>query len=420
MVGPKNQRQERAFANAGRTKLDQGQTKLSYPMTRNAPFNPPDDYAGLREHEPFARVRLWDGTHPYLLTKYADIRAVLSNPRFSCEPNREGFPHVFEGRMVADKADRSFLRLDNPEHDRLRRMVTREFTVKKVEQLKPLIQETVDRLITAYTGLPQGADLVEHFSGPLPTEIITFLLGIPYQDHEFFHEATRIQFGTKSTPAQVRKSLDDLFAYLDALISRKEADPQDDIVSRLVAEQLKPGHIDRLTLINIVRLLLSAGHQTTQNMTALGVLTMLQHPDQLALIKSKPELVPAAVEELLRFSSILHVGARRVALEDIDVNGKLVRAGEGVICSIPAANRDPELFPDPDKFDVERDAAGHVAFGFGIHQCLGQVLARVELQIVYATLFTRLPNLRLAVPFEKLRFRHDMFVYGVHELPLAW
>jgi cytochrome P450 len=394
--------------------------ELAYPMSRTKPFNPPEDYAELREHQPFARVRLWDGTHPYLLTKFDDIRVVLSNPKFSCEPNREGFPHVFEGRMVADKADRSFLRLDNPEHDRLRRMVTKEFTVRRIEQLTPRIEETVDRLITQYSQLPQGSDFVEHFSAPLPTEIITFLLGIPYEDHAFFHEATRIQFGSKSTPAEVRKSLDDLFNYLDALITRKEREPQDDIVSRLVAEQLKPGHVDRLTLINIVRLLLSAGHQTTQNMTALGVLTLLQHPDQLALIKSNPEMIPGAVEELLRFSSVLHVGARRVALEDIDVNGKLVKAGEGVICSIPAANRDPNLFPDPDRFDVERDAARHVAFGFGMHQCLGQVLARAELRIVYGSLFNRLPNLRLAVPFEKLRFRHDMFVYGVHELPLAW
>jgi cytochrome P450 len=394
--------------------------ELSYPMSRTEPFDPPPDYAKLREGQPFARVRLWDGTYPYLLTKYADIRAVLSNPKFSCEPNREGFPHVFEGRMVADKADRSFLRLDNPEHDRLRRMVTREFTVRRIEQLKPRIQETVDRLITRYAQLPRGADFVEHFSAPLPTEIITFLLGIPYEDHHFFHDATRIQFGSKSTPAQVRRSLDDLFAYLDALITRKDRDPQDDIASRLVVEQLRPGYIDRLTLINIVRLLLSAGHQTTQNMTALGVLTLLQHPNQLALIKRDPAMIPGAVEELLRFSSVLHVGARRVALEDINVNGTLVKAGEGVICSIPAANRDPELFPNPDNLDVARDSAGHVAFGFGIHQCLGQVLARAELQVVYELLFKRLPNLRLAVPFEQLRFRHDMFVYGVHELPLAW
>jgi cytochrome P450 len=395
-------------------------TELSYPMQRGCPFHPPETYAPLRESQPFARVRLWDGSYPYLLTRYEDIRVVLAHPRFSCEPVREGFPHVYEGRMVADKADRSFLRLDPPEHDRLRRMVTKEFTVKKVEALRPHIQQTVDRLIDTYTAMPQGSDFVEHFGAPLPTEIITLLLGIPYEDHEVFHRATRIQFGSKSTPAEVRASLDELFAYLDALITRKEATREEDIVSRLVHDQYLPGHIDRITLINIVRLLLSAGHQTTQNMTALGVLTLLQHPDQLAMLQADPSLIPGAVEELLRFSSILHTGARRVALEDIDVNGHLVKAGEGVICSIPAANRDGRLFPDPDRFDVTRDAGAHVAFGFGVHQCLGQVLARAELQIVYGTLFHRLPKLRLAVPFEELRFRHDMFVYGVHELPLAW
>ena len=394
--------------------------ELLYPMPRTAPFDPPPAYAGLREEAPFARVRLWDGSHPYLLTRHDDIRVVLSHPRFSCEPVREGFPHVFEGRKVADIADRSFLRLDNPEHDRLRRMVTKEFTVKCVEALRPTIRATVDRLIGAYTTLPHGADFVEHFVAPLPTEIITFLLGIPYEDHETFHRATRIQFGSKSTPAEVRASLVEMFEYLDGLIARKEREPADDVVSRLVHNQLLPGHVDRITLINIVRLLLSAGHQTTQNMTALGVLTLLRHPDQLAAIRADPSLIPGAVEELLRYSSVLHVGARRVALEDIDVNGHLVRAGEGVICSIPAANRDARLFPDPDRLDVRRDAGAHVAFGFGVHQCLGQVLARIELQVVVGTLFDRLPGLRLAVPFEELRFRHDMFVYGVHELPLAW
>jgi cytochrome P450 len=243
---------------------------------------------------------------------------------------------------------------------------------------------------------------------------------VPYEDHEIFHRATRIQFGTKSTPAEVRGSLVELFAYLDALIAKKEKAFQDDIISRLVNEQLRPGYVDRLTLINIIRLLLSAGHQTTQNMTALGIVTLLQHPEQLELIKTNPEVIPGAVEELLRYSSVLHIGARRVALEDIDVNGVMVKSGEGVICSIPAANRDEKLFPNPDQFDIERDAAGHVAFGFGIHQCLGQVLARMELQVLYGTIFNRLPNLRLAVPFETLRFRHDMFVYGVYELPLAW
>ena len=321
---------------------------------------------------------------------------------------------IVERQLVAEgPRRRRHLGDQRPDFDAQRR--NRVFLQASPKTGRPVAAD-VDQVVD----LAYRADFVEHFSAPLPTEIITFLLGIPYEDHHFFHDATRIQFGSKSTPAQVRRSLDDLFAYLDALITRKDRDPQDDIASRLVVEQLRPGYIDRLTLINIVRLLLSAGHQTTQNMTALGVLTLLQHPNQLALIKRDPAMIPGAVEELLRFSSVLHVGARRVALEDINVNGTLVKAGEGVICSIPAANRDPELFPNPDNLDVARDSAGHVAFGFGIHQCLGQVLARAELQVVYELLFKRLPNLRLAVPFEQLRFRHDMFVYGVHELPLAW
>jgi cytochrome P450 len=394
--------------------------ELRYPMARTNPFNPPPEYAELRENDPFAKVRLWDGSTPWLLTRYDDMRVVLAHPRFSAEPLREGYPHVFEGRMVADKADKSFLRLDAPEHDRLRRMVTREFTVKRVEEERPFIQGIVHKLIDQMIAGPRPVEFVEQFAQPLPTEVITRLLGVPYEDHEIFHRATRTQFGSKSTPDEVSASLAELTAYIDDLISRKQTDPQDDILSRLVSEQLEPHHIDRGTLIQITRLLLSAGHQTTQNMTALGVLTLLQHPDQLAAIQADPSLIRGAVEELLRYSSILHTGARRVALEDIDVNGHLVREGEGVICTIPSANRDETLFPNPDQLDIRRDAAPHVAFGYGIHQCLGQVLARAELQIVLKTLFDRLPDLRLAVPFEQLRFRHDMFVYGVHELPVTW
>jgi cytochrome P450 len=322
--------------------------------------------------------------------------------------------------MVADKADKSFIRIDGAEHDRLRRMVTMEFTVRRVESLRPHIQQTVDRLLANYIQLPQGSDFVEHFGAPLPTEIITHLLGVPYEDHEFFHQATKVQFGNKSSREEVRKSLDDLFNYLDELIAKKERAPDGAIISRLVQEYLLPGLIDRAGLISTIRLLLSAGHQTTQNMTALGILTLVQHPDQLQLVKTNPDAIPGAVDELLRYCTVLHMGARRVAKEDAIINGQLIKAGEGVICSTPAANRDGEVFPDPDRFDIEREAAGHVAFGFGIHQCLGQVLARVELQVVVGTVFHRLPKLRLAVPFEELKFRDDMFVYGVHELPLAW
>lgn len=394
--------------------------ELAYPMSRGCPFHPPEDYRRLRREEPFARVRLWDGTHPYLVTNYQDIKTILSHPDFSAQAVNPAYPHVFEGRKEADLADRSFLRMDNPEHDRQRRMVTREFTVKKVNALRPMMQATVDRLLDAYEKMPQGSDFVEHVAAPLPTEVISHLLGVPYEDHEVFHRATRIQFGTKSTPQEVRASLKEIFDYLNDLITQKAQTPGDDIISRLVQEQLVPGHVDRETLINIIRLLLSAGHQTTQSMTAMGVLTLLQHPDQLAQMRADPDIVPHAVEEILRYTTPLHIGARRVATADVDVNGHRVLKGEGVICSTPAANRDETLFPDPDTFDIHRNASAHVAFGYGFHQCLGQVLARAELQIVYSTVFQRFPKLRLAVPFEQLRFRHEMFVYGVHELPLAW
>jgi cytochrome P450 len=394
--------------------------QLSYPMSRTCPFDPPKKYAELRRDAPFVKVRLWDGSQPWLLTRYEDIKVALSRAEISAEPLREGYPHVFEGRMFADKADKSFIRLDAPEHDRLRRMVIREFTVKRVEQHRPLVQFIVDRLIEKMLAGPQPVDFVEEFAQPLPTEVITNLLGIPYEDREIFHRATRIQFGSNSTPEEVRASLDELLTYLDHLITAKESDPQDDILSRLIAEQLVPRHLDRATLIDITRLLLSAGHQTSINMTALGVLTLLQHPDQLVEIQSNPALIRGTVEELLRYSSVIHAGARRVALEDFEVNGHLIRQGEGVICSLPSGNRDEDHFTDPDQFDINRDASAHLAFGYGIHQCLGQVLARVELQIVIRTLFSRIPGLRLAVPLDDLRFRHDMFVYGVYELPLTW
>jgi cytochrome P450 len=394
--------------------------ELQYPMTRASAFDPPPEYAQLRADNPTIRVRLWDDSHAWLLTRYEDMRLVLSSPDFSAEPLRKGYPFVYEGRAVAEKNDKSFIRLDAPEHDRLRRMVTREFTVKRVEALRPFIESVVHRLIDEMEAGPQPVELVDAFAQALPTEVITYLLGVPYDDREIFHRATRVQFGANSTPEEVRASLDELFGYLDGLLSRKETDPQDDILSRLVHEQLLPGHVDRAAALDITRLLLSAGHQTTQNMTAFGVLTLLQHPDQLAELRRDPSLIRNAVEELLRHSSILHAGARRVALKDFELNGHTIREGEGIICPIPAANRDERMFPEPDRFDIHRTAAPHVAFGYGIHQCLGQVLARVELQVVLRLLWERLPNLRLAVPFSELRFRSDQFVYGVYELPLTW
>ena len=392
----------------------------SYPMGRQCPFDPPVQYKELRRAAPFKRVQLWDGNRPWLLTRHEDVKKALSQSSLSAEPLREGYPHVYEARMAADKADTSFIRLDAPEHGRLRRMVTKEFTVRNVEKEKSHIQQVVDRLIDNMLAGPQPVEFVKEFAEVLPTEVITHLLGIPFEDREMFHRATRVQFGSTSAPEEVKASLKELLTYLDDLISKKENDPQDDILSRLVSEQLVPGHLSRSTLVDITRLLLSAGHQTSINMTALSVLTLLEHPKELEKIQSNPELIRGTVQELLRYLSVIQAGVRRVVREDTEVNGHLLKKGDGLICALPSANRDEDVFVDPDRFDVTRDASAHLAFGSGIHQCLGQILARVELEVTIETLFARIPGLRLAVPFEELRFRQDMFVYGVYELPLEW
>ena len=390
----------------------------SYPMGRQCPFDPPVQYEELRRTAPFKRVQLWDGNQPWLLTRHQDVKKALTQSSLSAESLREGYPHVYEARMAADRADTSFIRLDPPEHGRLRRMVIKEFTVRNVEKEKSHIQQVVDRLIDNMLAGPQPVEFVKEFAEPLPTEVITHLLGIPFEDREMFHRATRVQFGSTSAPEEVKASLKELLTYLDDLISKKENDPQDDILSRLVTEQLVPGHLSRSTLVDITRLLLSAGHQTSVNMTALSVLTLLEHPKELEKIQSNPELIRGTVQELLRYLSVIQAGVRRVVREDTEVNGHLLKKGDGLICALPSANRDEDVFVDPDRFDVTRDASAHLAFGYGIHQCLGQILARVELEVTIETLFARIPGLRLAVPFEELRFREDMFVYGVYELPL--
>ncbi len=208
--------------------------------------------------------------------------------------------------------------------------------------------------------------------------------------------------------------------YIGDLIDRKNADPQDDLLSRVIVAQFRTGNISRQDLISMSRLLLVAGHETSANTMGMGILTLLEHPDQLKALIEEPSLLNSAVEEILRYVDVAHSGRRRTATEDIEIAGQVIRAGEGIIAHNPSANRDVRMFDDADRFDIRRDATGHVAFGYGVHQCLGQPLARAELQTVFGTLFRRIPTLRLAVPMSELTFKDDMFVYGVDSLPVAW
>jgi cytochrome P450 len=394
-----------------------------YPMPRAAccPFDPPPGLRELQAEAPLTRVRLWDGSTPWLVTRYAEQRALLADPRISSDGSNAHFPHQGAGLKELRLREASFIGMDEPEHWRLRRMVTGAFAIKRVEALRPTIQRIVDGLIDDLLAGPAPVDLVTAFALPVPSLVICELLGVPYADHDFFQANSRILVNLGSTPEQVREARQRLVDYLDGLVGERLADPGDDLLSDL-ARRVNAGELSRHEAVLMSRLLLVAGHETTANMIALGTLALLRHPDQLAALRttSDPQLIAGAVEELLRYLSIVHTGRRRVTVEDIEIDGQTIRAGEGVILANDIGNWDDAVFAEPDRLDVHRDARQHLAFGFGVHQCLGQPLARVELQVVYATLYRRIPTLRLAADFDQIPFKRDGAIYGVYELPVTW
>jgi cytochrome P450 len=275
----------------------------------------------------------------------------------------------------------------------------------------------VDQHLTAMAAAGPPVDLVEAFALPIPSLVICELLGVPYTDHEFFQEQSAVMTGL-GTQEQVTAAIGALAGYLGDLAAAKRAEPGDDLLSGLIAEA---GLTDE-ELANIGLILLVAGHETTANMLALGTFALLQHPEQLAAFRADPALAEPAVEELLRYLSILQFGApNRAAMEDVELAGRLVRKGETVTLSLPAADHDPEVFDQPEALRLDRaNARRHLAFGHGVHQCLGQQLARIEMRIAYRALFERFPDLRLAVPAEEVPLRDDAVVYGVWRLPVTW
>jgi len=384
------------------------------------PFDPAPEFAGLRRDEPITRVRLWDGSWAWLVTRYEDVREVLADRRFSSDMNKPGFPRHGAGVAAARQKHRAFINMDDPEHNVHRRMLTRDFMVKRVEQLRPRIQQHVDELLDEFVQRPQPADLVSGLALPVTSGMISELLGVPYEEHDFFQSRTGLLISGDADVEESLQAYEDLRDFFRELIALKRRSPGSDVISHLIVQE-DEGRLTPDETLNMLRLMLSAGHETTANMIALGTLALLEHPDQLAWLMADPAArIAGAVEELLRYLSISHFGRRRVALEDVVVAGRLVRAGEGVIAANDSANWDADAFPDPDVLDLSRDARHHLAFGFGPHQCLGQPLARVELQVVYPTLFRRLPDLRTAEPLGELRFKESMVFYGLYSLPVRW
>ncbi|GAA1004967.1 cytochrome P450 [Streptomyces sp. F-3] len=391
---------------------------VSFPQNRSCPYHPPAAYDTLRAARPLTRVRLYDGRPAWIVTGRDLARDLLADPRLSTDRTRPGFP-VTTPRIAALRDRRPvLLGVDGPRHRAQRRMMIPSFTLKRATELRPWIQEIVDRLLDEMIAHGPPAELVRSFALPVPSMVICALLGVPYDDHEFFEEQSR-RLLRGPTAEDTRDARDRLQEYLDALIDRKQREAGEGLLDELIQQRLQEGELDREELTALAMILLIAGHETTANMISLGTYTLLLHPERLAELRADPSLLPAAVEELLRLLSIAD-GLLRQATEDIEVAGTTIRAGDGVIFSTSVINRDEDVYPDPDTLDWHRPARHHVAFGFGIHQCLGQNLARAELEIALRTLFERLPGLRLAAEPDEIPFKPGDTIQGMLELPVTW
>jgi cytochrome P450 len=312
--------------------------------------------------------------------------------------------------------------LDGEAHAEARRAVLGEFTGKQATELRPRIQDVTDRFVDTMLAGGRPVDLVAALALPVPLFVICELLGVPYRDRPFFEQIAAKVIGRNTTEDERVAATAEFRSYLDDLVVGKEHAPGDDVLSRQIRKKLDAdGEYDRPEMAGLAWLLLIAGHETTANMIALGVLALLRDPDRLAEIRADPERTPAAVDELLRYFSIVEHLTSRVATEDVELRGVRVPADDAVVVCLPAADRDESVFDHPDTLDFDRDVRHHVAFGHGTHQCLGQHLARTELQVVFDTLFSRIPDLRLAVDFDELSYKDDRsFFFGLDALPVTW
>lgn len=395
-----------------------------FPMPRDAgcPFAPAPALRELHAEKPITKARIWDGSTPWLVMGHADQRTLLADERVSTDEHQPGFPHQTEAMAeTLDHRPPTIFNTDAPEHSRFRRMLTAPFIFKRVEALRPAIQKITDDHIDAMLAGPKPADLVTALALPVPSLMICELLGVPYEDHDFFQRHSVVAVSSDATPEESQQSAGALLNYLIGLIDVKLENPAEDLLTDL-AERVRAGEASKPEVALMAVVLLIAGHETSANMISLGTLALLQNPEQLALLRDSddPKVAAGAVEELLRYLTIAHTGQRRIAREDIEIGGQVIRAGDGLVFPLGAANWDPAAFPEPDRLDLLRPARHHNAFGFGIHQCLGQLLARVELQIVYGTLYRRVPTLELATTMDKIQFKEDRLAYGVTSLPVTW
>ncbi|MCA1281209.1 cytochrome P450 [Saccharopolyspora sp. 7B] len=400
--------------------VEHDDTALAFPPPRKCPYRLPDEYPELRENSPVQRVLLPTGKHAWIVTRYEDVRKALIDPRLSSDRGDPDFPHMVELAKSDNDSTLSLAGMDPPVHTRARRAVVGEFTVRKTEALRPRVQQIVDEAVDAMLAGPKPADLVRALSFPVPSLVICELLGVSYADHEFFEDRTSTMLNTTEPPLARQRAFFDLQSYLDELVTAKEAEPGDDLLSRQAAKPAEERSYDHAELVDLAFLLLTAGHDTTGNMISLGSLALMQNPRLRDRVIAEPGRTLEVVDELLRYFSITDLITVRIAKDDLEIGGQPIKAGEGVFALGGSANRDPAAFERPEEIDVERGARQHVAFGYGPHQCLGQNLARMELEIVYNTLFRKVPGLRPTAALDEIPLKNDAAIFGLHALPVTW
>jgi cytochrome P450 len=397
---------------------------VELPTARPGPFDPPPALARLRERRPLCRLRYPDGHLGWLVTSHALARAVLADPRFSVRPPRrpvggvERDVAVIEAGVDSPGRSGELMGLDPPDHTRVRRALAAHFTAGRAEERRSQVERVVAGRLDAMELAGPPVDLVEAFARPVPSLVVCDLLGVPRTERERFEGPTAVMEDPRASGPEKIAASRRFLDYAREVIERKRAGAEGDLLSELIASR----ELSDDELLGVASQLFIAGHETTPGMLSLGALALLSDRSRWEALRAYPAAIGDAVEELLRYLTIVQVGAfTRTAREDVRLAGETIAAGEGVTVSLTAANRDPRRFPDPDRLDLRRGARGHIAFGYGRHVCLGQHLARLELQVGFAGLMARFPGLRLAVPADEVPV-HDgeRFLHGAHELPVVW
>jgi cytochrome P450 len=369
-------------------------------------------YAQWRRTGPVRRVRLPSGVDAWLVTRYEDARQALTDPRLSKTGrvgDQSGYAAVSQHMLGADP----------PDHTRLRRLVAAAFTIRRIEALRPRIEQIADELLDAMAGR-HAADLIDAFAFPLPIRVICELLGVPADDRDRFRDWSNVIVGGEAYRERVPAALTAMVGYIFELIARRRGGDGDDLLSGLIRARDAGDRLSGTELSSMVFLLLLAGHETTVNLIGNGTYLLLDRPERWAGLRADRELLPTAIEEFLRYDGPVETSTFRLTTADVRIGEQLIPAGERVLVVLLSANRDEDRFPDADLFKLDRRQNPHLAFGHGIHYCLGAPLARLEAQVAFTKLLDRLPDLRLAVPATELRWRPGVLLRGLQELPVSW